>query len=700
MATYNFTGANGAPLPSGLSAQNAPLSTPTASTFEIQSNSLAATAVPNPSGAVFYETSGGTADDDISLDVTLGASGGAGSTGLAFRQTDGDNYLIAFINPSGAYRLFSNVAGSFTQIGTTYTIAGFNRTTTYTIRVVFSGTSITCYLDGVSRVTGTSSVNQTATRHGARLADTFVRLDDFITTSSVTNSIAIDNSTPNNYVFQRNASNQFTASFSVSYTGTPASLEYQLYDASDDSIVTSWTVFDASPAAGASSLNITLTAATTQYYAAVRHSDNIGVTSTQANVWAVGIKALLIGQSLAQHLSTQDTAAALTGYYYYDGSTFAQPTIGAGQRALAEALINTYSCAVALTNTAIGGTCLSNECAISRGDGTNYWANPSSALYSDTLTRYSGFAADDKVEFILWIQGQTDAVVAVSDVDYTSALTTLIAQVRSDFLDKSGGTSIPIVMGTLGRNTSTGSDATAQVIREAILTFIEADALILPLPIYTQATDDGTHPDDAGDLKLGTDTANLYASALAPTVSSLAINGAGTVLTLTFDSDLEAGTSYSTEGVRVVSASTVQTIAAFDRTGIRTADVTLSAGITDKGDIDLFLSWGTGSTSALLTYPTAASSDALVTIPLAMKAVNLNQSTLNITVTNTPDGTYKTIITNPSDDSIVFAGNLAYSSGAATTGSLSLAVSTALTGFVIDNEATHVNGAVITGTTV
>jgi hypothetical protein len=75
-------------------------------------------------------------------------------------------------------------------------------------------------------------------------------------------------------------------------------------------------------------------------------------------------------------------------------------------------------------------------------------------------------------------------------------------------------------------------------------------------------------------------------------------------------------------------------------------------------------------------------------------------STLNITVTNTPDGTYKTIITNPSDDSVVFAGNLAYSSNSATTGSLSLAVSTALTGFVIDNEATHVNGAVITGTTV
>ena len=75
-------------------------------------------------------------------------------------------------------------------------------------------------------------------------------------------------------------------------------------------------------------------------------------------------------------------------------------------------------------------------------------------------------------------------------------------------------------------------------------------------------------------------------------------------------------------------------------------------------------------------------------------------STLNITATGTPDGTYKTIITNPVDDSIVFAGNLLYTSGTASTGTVSVVVGTDLTGYVIDNEATHVDGAVITGTTV
>ena len=74
-------------------------------------------------------------------------------------------------------------------------------------------------------------------------------------------------------------------------------------------------------------------------------------------------------------------------------------------------------------------------------------------------------------------------------------------------------------------------------------------------------------------------------------------------------------------------------------------------------------------------------------------------STLNITATGTPDGTYKTIITNPADDTIVFAGNLVYTSGVAST-AISIVAGSQLTGYVIDNEATHINGAVITGTTV
>jgi lysophospholipase L1-like esterase len=74
-------------------------------------------------------------------------------------------------------------------------------------------------------------------------------------------------------------------------------------------------------------------------------------------------------------------------------------------------------------------------------------------------------------------------------------------------------------------------------------------------------------------------------------------------------------------------------------------------------------------------------------------------SKLDIAVSSVPDGTYKTILTNPADDSIVFAADVDYVSGIATTGSITPDVGTALTGFVIDNQVTPLNGSVIYGVT-
>ena len=75
-------------------------------------------------------------------------------------------------------------------------------------------------------------------------------------------------------------------------------------------------------------------------------------------------------------------------------------------------------------------------------------------------------------------------------------------------------------------------------------------------------------------------------------------------------------------------------------------------------------------------------------------------SKLDIEVSGVPDGTYKTILTNPVDDSVVFAADVGYISGIATTGTITPVVGTSLTGFLIDNLATHLNGAVIYGVTV
>lgn len=74
-------------------------------------------------------------------------------------------------------------------------------------------------------------------------------------------------------------------------------------------------------------------------------------------------------------------------------------------------------------------------------------------------------------------------------------------------------------------------------------------------------------------------------------------------------------------------------------------------------------------------------------------------STLTITATGIPDGIYNTVLVNSSNE-IVHAGNVTYSSGQALLENLALTSGTPLTGFVVDNEISHSDGAVITGTTV
>lgn len=86
-------------------------------------------------------------------------------TSLVFRAIDNNNYLLVLVNNSNI-ELWRRVAGAYTQIATTATahISGG----VYVVRIVASGTSITVYEDGVSKIATTSSQFQTETRVGLR----------------------------------------------------------------------------------------------------------------------------------------------------------------------------------------------------------------------------------------------------------------------------------------------------------------------------------------------------------------------------------------------------------------------------------------------------------------------------------------------------------------------------------------------------
>jgi len=74
-------------------------------------------------------------------------------------------------------------------------------------------------------------------------------------------------------------------------------------------------------------------------------------------------------------------------------------------------------------------------------------------------------------------------------------------------------------------------------------------------------------------------------------------------------------------------------------------------------------------------------------------------STANLSITGVPDGTYKTVLFDDSSNE-VFRGDVAYASGYASLSNFQALAGTELEGYTIDNESSHVNGAVITGVTV
>jgi len=64
-----------------------------------------------------------------------------------------------------------------------------------------------------------------------------------------------------------------------------------------------------------------------------------------------------------------------------------------------------------------------------------------------------------------------------------------------------------------------------------------------------------------------------------------------------------------------------------------------------------------------------------------------------------PDGTYRTLLINETTGATIHDASIAYVSNSATVTGLAVAATTNVIGLIVDNEATHIDGAVITGVT-
>lgn len=113
---------------------------------------------------------------DVRLEAVIQTAGS--DYGLVVRASDNSNYWLLAITATN-FVLYRKEAGSFTNetSGPAATVNGD------TVRFEANGTSLKGYLNGVEKLSFTSSFNQSATQHGIRSnTDAVVRFDDLTIT--------------------------------------------------------------------------------------------------------------------------------------------------------------------------------------------------------------------------------------------------------------------------------------------------------------------------------------------------------------------------------------------------------------------------------------------------------------------------------------------------------------------------------------
>lgn len=120
-------------------------------------------------------TDGGSADANLSVDVTMSPTLNRAATGVIVRATDASNYLMiamTIIAAGNSITLWKR-QGGFTKLQEVLG-AGFVNGQTYAVRVVVSGPQVIAYVDGVEKINHTlagadATAFATPTLHGIRI---------------------------------------------------------------------------------------------------------------------------------------------------------------------------------------------------------------------------------------------------------------------------------------------------------------------------------------------------------------------------------------------------------------------------------------------------------------------------------------------------------------------------------------------------
>jgi Carbohydrate esterase, sialic acid-specific acetylesterase len=241
------------------------------------------------------------------------------------------------------------------------------------------------------------------------------------------------------------------------YTGSPISIEARVVEHGTSTVVVDWTTIVASPSGGAFSGALTV-AQGGWYNVQVRFGDDAGVVSNGSNRWGIGVTVFMIGQSNMDHMKTVSSSppTANTLVAMFASSAWAAPT-GNGLIALGNALAAALSLPIGLIDYAVSGT------AIDAWDPGSAWTTASAGVA----------ASGGDCEFVLWHQGEQDAINGTSKSSYKASLAAVYTQCRS--VTGRSAAELPFMAGLLGVVTdpphSTETDATWQAIQDGHLEF-------------------------------------------------------------------------------------------------------------------------------------------------------------------------------------------------------------------------------------
>lgn len=375
-----------------------------------------------------------------------------------------------------------------------------------------------------------------------------------------------------------------TITVTGTYTGAtgPTTVEARLVqDGTSTPLSTfDWSTKVASPAGGTFSFSFTGVPQGGWYNVQVRWSNNTSINATSGKV-GVGALVGVVGQSSAylwfRSRTTATTPNSLVRVYGNIGGWAAPDNSAmAGAIGFGNALATTLGIPVGVLDYAYDASGL-------YAGGPAQWI-PVSGTANRTFTNGVG-ALDDKLEAVVWVQGEADAGSSVSQTNYYNSLGTLFADWRTTSFSQA---SLPIVVATLARRTVAGyTDAAHMAIYDAQVQKC-ADANIYRVDRKDLGMDaDGVHHNPAGYEALGARCARAVAYAIGsvatyrgPRISSVTqVSAAVFDVHLTHDmgSDFTPASPTSITGARFLDGGTPATISSALRTDASTFRVTLSS---------------------------------------------------------------------------------------------------------------------------